>query len=83
MLASRMTANIVFYQQSQRWIWGLDIYKSVRSSGDNWGPVQNLGAVINSSYNEETPFILKNGKRLYFSSFGHDNMVDTIFTMPK
>jgi tetratricopeptide (TPR) repeat protein len=53
---------------------GLDIYKSERTSDDNWGPAQNLGAVINSSYNEETPFIVNNDKRLYFSSFGHDNM---------
>lgn len=53
---------------------GLDIYKSERTTGDDWGPAQNLGPLINTSYNEETPFILDNGKRLYFSSFGHDNM---------
>lgn len=53
---------------------GLDIYKSTRSSADNWGPAVNLGSVINSPYNEETPFLLSNGKRLYFSSFGHATM---------
>lgn len=53
---------------------GLDIYKSTRSSADNWGPAVNLGSVINSPYNEETPFLLSNGKRLYFSSFGHETM---------
>lgn len=53
---------------------GLDIYKSTRSSADNWGPAVNLGSVINSTYNEETPFLLSNGKRLYFSSFGHATM---------
>lgn len=53
---------------------GLDIYKSTRSSGDNWGLPINLGPTINSSYNEETPFISSDGKRLYFSSFGHETM---------
>jgi tetratricopeptide (TPR) repeat protein len=53
---------------------GLDIYKSERTAGDNWGPPQNLGAVINTSYNEETPFITADGKRLYFSSFGHETI---------
>lgn len=53
---------------------GLDIYKSQRTSGDNWGPAQNLGPVINSSYNEDSPFITADGKRLYFSSFGHETM---------
>jgi len=55
---------------------GLDIYKSTRFSiyTDEWGPAQNLGSVINSNYNEDTPFITSDGKRLYFSSFGHETM---------
>ncbi|HEY4789066.1 MAG TPA: tetratricopeptide repeat protein, partial [Bacteroidales bacterium] len=55
---------------------GLDIYKTSRTSttNDDWGPAQNLGPVINSSYNDDTPFITADGKRLYFSSFGHETM---------
>ncbi len=53
---------------------GLDIYKSTRSFGDNWGLPVNLGSAINSPYNEETPFVSTDGKRLYFSSFGHETM---------
>ena len=55
---------------------GLDIYKTTRASttNDDWGPAQNLGPVINSSYNDDTPFITADGKRLYFSSFGHETM---------
>jgi len=55
---------------------GLDIYKSTRSSvmNDNWGVPQNLGSVINSGYNDDTPFITDDGKRMYFSSFGHETM---------
>ena len=55
---------------------GLDIYKSERKRGDEWGPAINLGPVINSKYNEETPFISEDGKTMFFSSLGHYNMGD-------
>jgi tetratricopeptide (TPR) repeat protein len=53
---------------------GLDIYKSERSRSGDWGPAVNLGPVINSKYNEDTPFITDDGATLYFSSMGHYNM---------
>jgi tetratricopeptide (TPR) repeat protein len=53
---------------------GLDIYKSERAADGEWGPPVNLGNVINSKYNEDTPFITTDGKTLYFSSLGHYNM---------
>jgi hypothetical protein len=53
---------------------GLDIYKSERSRSGDWGPAMNLGPVINSKYNEETPVITSDGNTLYFSSMGHYNM---------
>jgi len=52
----------------------LDIYKSERESGDNWGAAINLGSTINTYYNEDTPFISKNDSKLYFSSQGHITM---------
>ncbi len=53
---------------------GLDIYKSERTRSGDWGPAMNLGPVINSKYNEETPVITSDGNTLYFSSMGHYNM---------
>ena len=53
---------------------GLDIYKSVRTPNGDWGPAVNLGPVVNTKYNEDTPFITEDGKTLYFSSYGHLNM---------
>jgi len=53
---------------------GLDIYRSERTRGGDWGPAINLGPVINSKYNEDTPFVTEEGKTLYFSSMGHYNM---------
>jgi tetratricopeptide (TPR) repeat protein len=53
---------------------GLDIYKSERKRGGEWGPAINLGPVINTRYNEDTPFLTDDGSTLYFSSMGHYNM---------
>lgn len=53
---------------------GLDIYSSKRKTKDNWETPVNLGPVINSEFNEESPFLTGDGKTLYFSSQGHYNM---------
>jgi len=52
----------------------LDIYVSNRDSTGDWGPAQNLGPVINTPYNEESPFLSDDDKTLFFSSRGHFNM---------
>jgi len=53
---------------------GLDIYRSERDAAGNWGVAENLGPMINSVYNEETPFVSGDSKWLFFSSQGHYNM---------
>jgi len=52
---------------------GLDIYRS-ELTAQGWGTPVNLGPTINSPYNEETPFVTPDSRRLYFSSQGHYNM---------
>ena len=52
---------------------GLDIYVSKLEKG-KWGVLKNLGPIINTPYDEQTPIILEDGKTLYFSSEGHYNM---------
>jgi hypothetical protein len=52
----------------------LDIYVSERDGTGDWGPAVNLGASINTPYNEDTPFITRNDSVLYFSSEGHSSM---------
>ena len=50
---------------------GRDIYVSrYVDSLNSWGPSQNLGAVINSSYDEEGVFMHHEGNALYFASNG-------------
>ncbi len=52
----------------------LDIYVSERTTGDDWGVPRNLGPSINTSLNENTPFLSTDGTMLYFSSEGHNNI---------
>lgn len=48
---------------------GLDIYVTRRASiNDPWGPLQNLGARINSSANDYCPFITPDGHKFLFLS---------------
>lgn len=53
---------------------GKDIYKSEMMENGEWGAAVNLGATINTSYDEESPFIHPDNKTLYFSSQGHNSM---------
>lgn len=53
---------------------GLDIYCSQITSTGTWGEPRNLGPLINTPYNEESPFLSPDSKMLYFSSQGHYNM---------
>ena len=52
----------------------LDIYVSEKDESGDWGPAVNLGAAINTPFNEDTPFITQNDSVLYFSSEGHSSM---------
>jgi len=52
----------------------LDIYVSEKDASGDWGVAVNLGAAINTPFNEDTPFITANDSVLYFSSEGHSSM---------
>ncbi|ANQ50898.1 OmpA family protein [Flammeovirga sp. MY04] len=53
---------------------GKDIYVIHKEEDGSWGKAENLGPVINTEYDEESPFIHPSGKVLYFSSKGHNGM---------
>ncbi len=48
----------------------LDIYMSQLTGKGDWGKAVNLGSSINTSGNEDAPFIHEDGKTLYFGSDG-------------
>ncbi len=52
----------------------LDLYVSEKDAAGEWGPAVNLGAAINTPFNEDVPFITENDSTLYFCSEGHSSM---------
>lgn len=53
---------------------GLDIYMSKRINENEWSEPMNLGPTINTSANEDAPFISIDDKRLFFTSDGEQSM---------
>lgn len=53
---------------------GTDLYKATKDAKGEWANVKNLGAKINTPFDEEGPFIDYDMVTLYFSSKGHQNM---------
>lgn len=53
---------------------GKDLYMAKKLPNGNWGVPFNLGANINTEYDEDAPFINPLNNILFFSSQGHRNM---------
>lgn len=53
---------------------GRDLYTSEKTEKGDWGKAVNMGALINSPYDEDAPFIHPDGVTLFFSSNGHNTM---------
>ena len=52
----------------------MDIYLSTLDANGAWVNVSNLGATINTEFDEDSPFLDYDGKTLYFSSRGGKGM---------
>ncbi len=52
-------------------VGGYDIWFSKKDDSGKWTKAQNLGATINSKFDEISPFIHVNNQTLYFSSNGY------------
>lgn len=66
--------KLYFVSNRENGYGDLDIYVSERLTDTTWGKATNLGSVINTRWNENTPFLTPDGKRLFFSSEGHSGM---------
>lgn len=60
---------------------GRDLWYS-RKNGQHWTPAVNLGPIINTPGDEETPFLHADGQSIYFASTGHPGLgqADLFFT---
>lgn len=52
----------------------LDLWMAEKDETGDWGVPMNMGNIINTPYNEETPFLSGDGNTLTFSSEGHGSM---------
>lgn len=64
---------LIFASDKPGGFGGLDLYISRKVNGD-WGAAVNLGTEINSPFNEDRPFLINNGKTLFFASQNHNNI---------
>lgn len=73
--ASISSGGTMLYFTSDRkgTLGGMDIWGCARYEDGTFGEPFNLGDVVNTQYDEETPFLI-NDSLLFFSSKGHDNM---------
>ncbi len=53
---------------------GRDIWTCTKLPNGKWSKAVNLGAPVNTEYDEESPFIHPSDNILFFSSTGHSNM---------
>ncbi|MGB0886824.1 MAG: OmpA family protein [Vicingaceae bacterium] len=53
---------------------GRDIYAAELQADKSWGNVKNLGKNVNTSYNDDAPFIHPDNKTFFFSSQGHNSI---------
>lgn len=51
-----------------------DLWYSTLSADQKWSEPINMGAVINTAYDEDAPFLHQDGRTLYFRSNGHSGM---------
>ncbi|MEX1000947.1 MAG: OmpA family protein [Crocinitomicaceae bacterium] len=61
-------------QGAEGGLGGRDIYYTTKNADGAWNKPENLGGVINTPYNEDAPFLSKDGKTLYFASTGHNTI---------
>ena len=66
--------TIYFTSNREGGYGGTDIYVVKKMPSGKWSKPMNLGNTINTEYDEDSPFILADGKTLYFSSNGNKSM---------
>jgi len=69
------TGDYIYYSSyGKSTLYGKDIYRVKRLEDGYWGKPENLGEVVNSSEDEDYPYVTSDGSTLYFASKGHYSM---------
>ncbi len=62
--------KIIFSSERKGGMGGKDLYTAELLADKKWGNIVNLGKEINTSYDEDAPFLTADGKTLFFASNG-------------
>ena len=66
--------KIYFVSDREGGYGGRDLYSAIKLPDGNWSLATNMGAQINTPFDEDAPFIHPDGFELFFSSNGHRTM---------
>ncbi len=67
--------NVLYFVSDRKGGYGgKDLWMSRKNGDGTWADPENLGPRINSSLDEDAPYITHDGNQLYFSSQGHNSM---------
>jgi hypothetical protein len=66
--------HLYFASERPGGLGGRDIYVSDKMPDGTWGKAVNLGSVVNTVYNDDSPFIHPDGITLFYSSEGHNSI---------
>jgi outer membrane protein OmpA-like peptidoglycan-associated protein len=79
------TDSSVMYFSSERpgGLGGVDIYRCTKLPNGHWSKAYLLDTAINTKYNEDAPYLHPDGKKLFFSSEGHNSIggLDIFYTV--
>jgi len=64
---------VIFSAKLDQGYGGFDLYASIFEEG-KWSPPVNLGATINSRFDEISPYVSNDGSELYFSTNRHESI---------
>lgn len=63
--------RIIFCSARKGGYGSQDLYMIEKNVFGEWGPAQNLGGMVNTPFNDSSPYLSPDGKTLYFASYGH------------
>ncbi|MEL7148138.1 MAG: OmpA family protein, partial [Bacteroidota bacterium] len=66
--------RIIFASDKDGKSKGLELYQSFKDASGDWSKPAPLSDIINSEFDEDSPFLTADGKTLYFSSNGHNTL---------
>ncbi|MDB5272635.1 MAG: outer membrane protein [Chitinophagaceae bacterium] len=66
--------TIIFSSNREGSLGGTDLYSVMKNDKGVWSIPVSLGKNINTDMDEDSPFLMPDGKTLYFSSKGHNSM---------